>query len=171
VNRAKIPVGKTLISGMIADLKANSTTTAKVNEQGRTMAEQDSAPGVDLYHVAHVVSSYVRHHRVAADQLTGLIVGVHRTLAGLGRVPPRAGAAPTSGADPTLGPAGLHRLSRVRVSRADASPASARRARPRYRRLPHPLEPTGGLSSHRTGVFDTTLDDGQGDAFWAPSHH
>jgi hypothetical protein len=39
VNRAKIPVGKTLISGMIADLKANSTTTAKVNEQGRTMAE------------------------------------------------------------------------------------------------------------------------------------
>ena len=73
---------------MIADLKANPTTTAKVNEQGRTMAEQDSAPGVDLYHVAHVVSSYVRHHRVAADQLAGLIVEVHRTLAGLGRVPP-----------------------------------------------------------------------------------
>jgi hypothetical protein len=55
---------KTLISGMIADLKANSTTTAKVNEQGRTMAEQDyAASGVDLYHVAHIVSSYVRHHR------------------------------------------------------------------------------------------------------------
>jgi len=52
------------------------------------MAEQDSAPGVDLYHVAHIVSSYVRHHQVAADQLAGLIVEVHRTLAGLGRVPP-----------------------------------------------------------------------------------
>ena len=135
------------------------------------MAEQDSASGVDLYHVAHVVSSYVRHHRVAADQLAGLIVEVHRTLAGLGRVPPRAGATPTSGADPTLGPAGLHRLPRVRVSRADASPASAGRARPRCRRLPHPLEPTSGLSSHRTGVFDTALDDGQGGAFWAPSRH
>src|SRR6516164_10247368 len=73
---------------MIADLKANPTTTAKVNEQGRTMAEQDSAPGVDLYHVAHVVSSYVRHHRVAADQLAGLIVEVHRTLSCLGRAPP-----------------------------------------------------------------------------------
>jgi hypothetical protein len=32
-------------------------------------------------------------------------------------------------------------------------------------------EPTSGLSSHRTGVFDTALDDGQGDAFWAPSRH
>src|SRR5215469_9600157 len=74
---------------MIADLKANSTTTAKVNEQGRTVTEEDySASGVDLNHAAHIVSSYVRHHQVAADQLAGLIVEVHRTLAGLGRVPP-----------------------------------------------------------------------------------
>ena len=50
------------------------------------MAEQDSASEVDLYQVAHIVRSYVRHHQVEPDQLAGLIVEVHRALAGLGRV-------------------------------------------------------------------------------------
>jgi predicted transcriptional regulator len=52
------------------------------------MAEQDSPPRVDPYQVAEIVSSYVRHHQIAADQLAGLIVEVHRALAGLGRPPP-----------------------------------------------------------------------------------
>jgi predicted transcriptional regulator len=50
------------------------------------MAEQDTALGVDLYQVARIVSSYVRHNQIAPDQLAGLIVEVHRALAGLGRV-------------------------------------------------------------------------------------
>ena len=50
------------------------------------MAEQDSASEVDLYQVAHIVRSYVRHHQVEPDQLAGLIVEVHRALAGFGRV-------------------------------------------------------------------------------------
>jgi predicted transcriptional regulator len=53
------------------------------------MAEQDSASRVDLYHVAHIVSSYVRHYQIAADELAGLIVEVHRTLASLGVARPR----------------------------------------------------------------------------------
>jgi predicted transcriptional regulator len=52
------------------------------------MAEQDPPRWVDPYQVAEIVSSYVRHHKIAADQLAGLIVEVHRTLAGLGRAPP-----------------------------------------------------------------------------------
>jgi len=54
----------------------------------QSMAEQDLAPGVDLYRVAHIVSSYVGHHQIGPDQLGGLIVEVHRALAGLGRAPP-----------------------------------------------------------------------------------
>ena len=52
------------------------------------MGDQVSASGVDLYQVAHIVSSYVRHHQVPSDQLGTLIVAVHRALAGLGRAPP-----------------------------------------------------------------------------------
>jgi predicted transcriptional regulator len=52
------------------------------------MAEQESASGVDLYKVAHIVSSYIRHHQIAAGELAGLIVGVHQALAGLGRARP-----------------------------------------------------------------------------------
>ena len=51
------------------------------------MAEEPP-PRVDTYRVAEIVSSYVRHHQIAADQLAGLIVEVHRALAGLGRAPP-----------------------------------------------------------------------------------
>jgi predicted transcriptional regulator len=52
------------------------------------MGEQDSPTRVDPDRVAEIVSSYVRHHQIAADQLTGLIVEVHRALAGLGRATP-----------------------------------------------------------------------------------
>jgi len=52
------------------------------------MGDQVSASGVDLYQVAHIVCSYVRHHQVPSDQLGTLIVAVHRALAGLGRAPP-----------------------------------------------------------------------------------
>ena len=52
------------------------------------MVEHGSPPLVDPFQVVHIVSSYVRHHQIAADQLAGLIVDVHRALAGLGRVPP-----------------------------------------------------------------------------------
>jgi predicted transcriptional regulator len=47
------------------------------------MAEQDSAR-VDLYRVARIVTSYVRHHQVEPGQLARLIVEVHHALAGLG---------------------------------------------------------------------------------------
>jgi len=52
------------------------------------MAEQDAASGVDLYRVAHIVSSYVRRHQIALDQLARLIVEVHQALANLGREVP-----------------------------------------------------------------------------------
>jgi predicted transcriptional regulator len=52
------------------------------------MADQDPPPRVNPRQVEEIVSSYVRHHQVPADQLSALIVGVHRTLAGLGRAPP-----------------------------------------------------------------------------------
>jgi predicted transcriptional regulator len=52
------------------------------------MADQDPPPRVDSDWVAEIVSSYVRHHQVAADQLAGLIVEVHRALASLGRATP-----------------------------------------------------------------------------------
>jgi predicted transcriptional regulator len=52
------------------------------------MADQDPPPRVDSDWVAEIVSSYVRHHQVAADQLAGRIVEVHRALASLGRATP-----------------------------------------------------------------------------------
>ena len=52
------------------------------------MAEHGSPPRVDLFRVARIVGSYVRHHQIAPDQLTGLIVEVHRALAALGRATP-----------------------------------------------------------------------------------
>ena len=52
------------------------------------MAEEDSAPEVDVDQVTRIVSSYVQHHQIAPDQLITLIVNVHRALAGLGRSPP-----------------------------------------------------------------------------------
>jgi predicted transcriptional regulator len=52
------------------------------------MAEEDSAPEVDLNQVARIVSSYVRHHQIGPDQLVELIVAVHRALAALGQAAP-----------------------------------------------------------------------------------
>jgi predicted transcriptional regulator len=51
------------------------------------MAE-DPRPRVDPNRVAEIVISYVRHHKIGADQLAGLIVEVHRALASIGRAPP-----------------------------------------------------------------------------------
>ena len=53
-----------------------------------------TALGVNLYHVARIVSSYVRHHRLGPDQFDGLIVAVHRALAGLGLQQPPQPAVP-----------------------------------------------------------------------------
>ena len=50
------------------------------------MADQDRP--VDPDQVAEIVRGYVQHHQVPANQLTALIVEVHRALAGLGRAPP-----------------------------------------------------------------------------------
>jgi predicted transcriptional regulator len=49
---------------------------------------EGSAPEVNLSRVARIVSSYVRHHQLGPDQLVGLILAVHRGLAGLGLGPP-----------------------------------------------------------------------------------
>jgi len=51
-------------AGMIADLKANSTTTAHVKVREDTMTEQDSPPGVDSYRIAEIVSGYLRHQQI-----------------------------------------------------------------------------------------------------------
>src|SRR5271169_4240106 len=72
---------------MIADLRADTKATAKVKVRNNTMAEQPS-PSVDPHRVVQIVSSYVRHHRIAAEELPGLIVEVHRALAGLGHTAP-----------------------------------------------------------------------------------
>lgn len=49
------------------------------------MAEQDVPPKIAPDRVARIVSSYLRHHKVGADQLAGLIAEVHRGFATLGR--------------------------------------------------------------------------------------
>jgi predicted transcriptional regulator len=73
----------------IADLKAHPTTTAEVKKVGEAaMAEQGPASRIDRIQVVRIVSSYLRHHRVAPDQVAALIVEVHRAVAGLGRAPP-----------------------------------------------------------------------------------
>jgi predicted transcriptional regulator len=41
----------------------------------------------DLHLTATIVSSYVRHHRLGADQLPELIASIHRTLGQIGRPP------------------------------------------------------------------------------------
>jgi predicted transcriptional regulator len=55
-----------------------------------TLAEEDASTKVDLNQVSAIVSSYVRHHQIVADQLAALIVEVHRALANLGRGTPPA---------------------------------------------------------------------------------
>jgi predicted transcriptional regulator len=48
------------------------------------MADENPPQRVDPHQVADIVSSYLGHHQVPADQLTALISEVHRALAGLG---------------------------------------------------------------------------------------
>jgi MucR family transcriptional regulator, transcriptional regulator of exopolysaccharide biosynthesis len=52
------------------------------------MANEDPPQQVDPYQVSEIVSRYVRHHQVPTDQLTALIIEVHRALAGLGHPAP-----------------------------------------------------------------------------------
>ena len=111
--------------------------------------EHHSPPRVDADRVARIVTSYVRHHKIAADQLAGIVVEVHRALCRSRACHSGARAPASGGPNPTLGPAGLYGLSRVRVSRAGAPPASAGRARPRIGRLSRPLELADGLSISR----------------------
>ena len=54
------------------------------------MAEQDVPSKIAPDRVARIVSSYLRHHKVGADQLAGLIAEVHRGFATLGRSTPAA---------------------------------------------------------------------------------
>jgi predicted transcriptional regulator len=49
------------------------------------MAEQGSATRGDPRRVARIVTSYVRHHQIAPDQLAELIGIIHRALSALGR--------------------------------------------------------------------------------------
>ena len=49
------------------------------------MATEASAPEGDLHQVAHIVSSYARHHQLGPEQLVELIRQVHRALASLGQ--------------------------------------------------------------------------------------
>lgn len=63
------------------------------------MATEASAPEGDLNQVAHIISSYARHHQLGPEQLVELIRQVHRTLASLGQaalpmVEPRQPAVP-----------------------------------------------------------------------------
>jgi predicted transcriptional regulator len=59
------------------------------------MAEDDAAVKVDPQLVAQIVGSYVRHNKIAADQVDDLIAAVGQSLAGLGR---QAAAAPEEAA-------------------------------------------------------------------------
>jgi predicted transcriptional regulator len=52
-----------------------------------TLAE-DTPSEVDLDRVAEIVSSYVRHHQIAPEELPALIAQVHQALAGLRRAAP-----------------------------------------------------------------------------------
>jgi predicted transcriptional regulator len=52
------------------------------------MANEDPPQQVDPHQVSEIVSRYVRHHQVPTDQLTALIIEVHRALAGLGHPAP-----------------------------------------------------------------------------------
>lgn len=64
------------------------------------MARRGSIP----FRSPAIVGSYLRHHQIAPDQIAGLIVEVHRTLASLGRATPRCGAEPAgnrAARDPT----------------------------------------------------------------------
>jgi hypothetical protein len=132
------------------------------------MAEQDPPPQVDQ--VAEIVSSYVRHHKIETDQLAGLIVEVHRALAGLGRAP---------AAQQSLKPAVPIRRS-VQPDYVVCLECGFRaQTLRRHLRVAHglevadyrTLEPAGGLSINRAELFGAAHEDRQGDRSRAPRRH
>ena len=52
------------------------------------MEGNDASRNVNFNLVAEIVSIYIRHNRIAADELPRLISEVYRTLESLGRGPP-----------------------------------------------------------------------------------
>jgi predicted transcriptional regulator len=59
------------------------------------MAEDNTTARVDPHLVAQIVGSYVRHHKIAADEVAGLIAGVRRSLAEVGgQAPPEEDRVP-----------------------------------------------------------------------------
>jgi hypothetical protein len=66
--------------GMIADFKANPKQQPRLIHREQSMAEQVSASGGIVEHVARIVVNYVRHHQIEPGQLVRLIGEVHRAL-------------------------------------------------------------------------------------------
>ena len=62
--------------------------TAKTRA-ARENIEGSDAPGkADLHQVVEIVSSYVRHNTIAAENLPRVIADVYRALAGAGQLEP-----------------------------------------------------------------------------------
>jgi predicted transcriptional regulator len=59
-------------------------------DREQSVAEQVSAPAIDLYRVARIVGSYMGHHQIEPGQRIRLIAEVHRALGGLGQAAPPA---------------------------------------------------------------------------------
>jgi hypothetical protein len=132
------------------------------------MAEQDSAR-VDLYRVARIVSSYVRHHQVEPGRLIRLIVEVHRALAGIEQAAPPEPRRPAVPIRQSVHPEYVVCLEcgRVRVSLQSVAPASAGPARARRRRISCPLEFAIRSSGDRTGLFAAPIGNGEGARSWS----
>jgi len=96
-------------------------------------------PGdVGRHLVARIVSSYVKHNRVAADELQTMIASVHQSLLSLGKAPTRTPQA--SRVDPTIGAPRVCGLPRMWVSRPHAPASSEGCARLRSCGVLRPLE-------------------------------
>jgi hypothetical protein len=95
--------------------------------------------------VARIVSSYVKHNRVAADELQTMIASVHQSLRSLGK-------APTS-TEPLMPAVPIRRSVQpeyvICLSQPDAPATSARRARPRACGVLCPPEAAGHLRHFR----------------------
>ena len=89
--------------------------------------------------VAKIVSSYVKHNRVAADELQTMIASVHQSLSSLGKAP--TSTEPLKPAvHPPIGAPRVCGLPRMWVSRPHAPASSEGRARLRSRDVLRPLE-------------------------------
>jgi len=131
------------------------------------MAEA-AAPGVNLYQVVLIVSSYVRRHQLGLDQLIGLIVAVHRALAVLGLGPPPLEKPPEPD-HPTISAARLCRVSRMRVSRPGTAPSFVGAARARGCCVSYPLEFTVRSPSDGASLFGSPLSFGEADRARPPA--